>query len=72
MSRSALSRVARAVSLVWLLAMAVGASMLGTSLGKTILERLSDGQFRTWAGRLITVLGLYYVGYGLVLLAGIA
>ncbi len=56
----------------WVLAMAVAASMLGTSLGKQILERLSDGQFRTWAGRLITVLGLYYVGYGLVLLAGIA
>jgi uncharacterized protein len=56
----------------WVLVMAVGASMLGTSLGKQILERLSDGQFRTWAGRLITVLGLYYVGYGLVLLTGIA
>ena len=56
----------------WVLAMAVGASMLGTSLGKQILERLSDAQFRTWAGRLITVLGLYYIGYGLVLLTGIA
>ena len=56
----------------WVLVMAVGASMLGTSLGKQILERLSDAQFRTWAGRLITVLGLYYVGYGLVLLTGIA
>jgi len=56
----------------WVLAMAVAASMLGTSLGKQILERLSDGQFRMWAGRLITVLGLYYVGYGLVLLTGVA
>jgi uncharacterized membrane protein YfcA len=56
----------------WVLVMAVAASMLGTSLGKQILERLSDGQFRMWAGRLITVLGLYYVGYGLVLLTGIA
>lgn len=56
----------------WILVMAVAASMLGTSLGKQILERLSDGQFRTWAGRLITVLGLYYVGYGLVLLTGMA
>ena len=56
----------------WVLVMAVAASMLGTSLGKQILERLSDGQFRMWAGRLITVLGLYYAGYGLVLLTGIA
>jgi len=56
----------------WVLVMAVAASMLGTSLGKQILERLSDAQFRAWAGRLITVLGLYYIGYGLVLLTGIA
>lgn len=56
----------------WMLGMAVAASMIGTSLGKTILERLSDLQFRTWAGRLINVLGVYYVGYGLVLLARIA
>ena len=55
-----------------MLAIAVGASMLGTTLGKQILDRLSDAQFRSWAGRLITALGLYYVGYGLVLLAGIA
>ncbi len=56
----------------WLLGVAVAASMIGTTLGKQILERLSDGQFRTWAGRLITALGVWYVGYGLVLLAGIA
>ncbi|TAJ86571.1 sulfite exporter TauE/SafE family protein [Reyranella sp.] len=56
----------------WVLVIAVAASMIGTSLGKQILERLSDGQFRMWAGRLITVLGLYYVGYGLVLLTGVA
>jgi hypothetical protein len=37
-----------------------------------VLERLSDTQFRTWSHRLITVLGTYYVGYGLVLLAHIA
>lgn len=56
----------------WMLGIAIAASMIGTSLGKQILERLSDAQFRSWAGRLITALGLYYVGYGLVLLVGIA
>jgi uncharacterized membrane protein YfcA len=56
----------------WVLAMAVAASMIGTSLGKIILEKLSDLQFRTWAGRLINVLGAWYVGYGLVLMTGIA
>jgi len=56
----------------WFLAIAVASSMIGTSLGKLLLERLSDAQFRTWSTRLITVLASYYVGYGLVLLAGIA
>jgi uncharacterized membrane protein YfcA len=56
----------------WFLAVAVASSMIGTSLGKLLLERLSDAQFRVWSQRLITVLASYYVGYGLVLLTGIA
>jgi uncharacterized membrane protein YfcA len=56
----------------WFLAIAVGSSMTGTSLGKLLLEKLSDAQFRTWSNRLITALASYYVGYGLVLLTGIA
>ena len=31
----------------WFLAIAVASSMIGTSLGKLLLEKLSDGQFRT-------------------------
>ena len=46
--------------------------MIGTSLGKLLLEKLSDNQFRVWSNRLITALASYYVGYGLVLLTGIA
>jgi len=56
----------------WFLLVAVASSMIGTSLGKLLLERLSDAQFRVWSQRLITVLASYYVGYGLVLLAGLA
>lgn len=56
----------------WFLAVAVASSMIGTSLGKLLLERLSDTQFRVWSNRLITVLATYYVGYGAALLAGIA
>jgi uncharacterized membrane protein YfcA len=56
----------------WLLAMAVLSSMVGTSMGKVLLEKLSDVQFRTWSNRLITALASYYVGYGVVLLAGLA
>jgi len=47
-------------------------SMIGTSLGKLLLEKLSDKQFRAWSNRIITVIAGYYVGYGLVLLTGIA
>ncbi|HEX9558623.1 MAG TPA: sulfite exporter TauE/SafE family protein, partial [Reyranella sp.] len=53
----------------WFLAIAVASSMIGTSAGKLLLEKLTDQQFRTWSNRIITVLATYYVGYGLVLLA---
>jgi uncharacterized membrane protein YfcA len=56
----------------WFLAIAVASSMIGTSLGKLLLERLSEAQFRAWSNRLITALASYYVGYGVVLLVGIA
>jgi uncharacterized membrane protein YfcA len=56
----------------WFLAIAVASSMVGTSLGKFLLEKLTDSQFRVWSNRLITVLATYYVGYGLALLTGLA
>ena len=56
----------------WFLAIAVASSMIGTSLGKLLLEKLTDKQFRLWSNRLITGLATWYVGYGLVLLAGVA
>ena len=46
--------------------------MIGTSLGKLLLENITDKQFRVWSNRLITTIAAYYVGYGLVLLTGIA
>jgi uncharacterized membrane protein YfcA len=54
---------------LWFFGLAIASSVVGTSLGRLLLERLSDTQFRTWSNRLITVLASYYVGYGLVLLA---
>src|SRR5215470_810431 len=47
----------------WFLAIAVASSMIGTSLGKLLLEKLSDKQFRAWSNRIITVIAGYYVGY---------
>lgn len=56
----------------WFLAIAVTSSIIGTSLGRLLLEKLSDAQFRIWSNRLITALASYYVAYGLVLLVRIA
>jgi uncharacterized membrane protein YfcA len=43
---------------------AVIASMTGTTLARRILEAMTDLQFRTWAGRLITTVASYYIIYG--------
>src|SRR5215510_1192167 len=56
----------------WFLAIAVASSMIGTSAGKLLLEKLSDKQFRTWSNRIITTIATYYVGYGLLLMARLA
>ncbi len=47
-----------------LAAVAVAASMLGTTLARRILEAMSDQQYRVWAGRLITTIASYYILYG--------
>ena len=48
--------------------LAVGASMLGTTLARRILETMSDAQFRRWAGRIIATIAGYYIAYGSYLL----
>lgn len=48
--------------------LAVIASMLGTSLARPVLERLSDGQYRRWAARIITAIALTYLAQGSFLL----
>jgi uncharacterized protein len=49
-------------------ALAVAASMVGTSAAKPILDRLSDTQYRTWATRIITAIALFYLAQGSYLL----
>jgi uncharacterized protein len=56
----------------WMLALAVAASMIGTTLGRLVLERLSETQFRTWSTRMITAIATYYIGYSVALYAGLA
>jgi uncharacterized membrane protein YfcA len=49
-------------------ALAVAASIAGTSLAKPILERLTDTQYRIWATNIITTIGLAYLAHGSYLL----
>jgi uncharacterized membrane protein YfcA len=44
--------------------LAVVVSMIGTSLARPVLDRLSDLQYRTWATHIITVIAGYYVAHG--------
>ena len=44
-------------------AVAVAASMLGTTLSLRVLEAMSDQQFRRWANHLITTVATYYIIY---------
>jgi uncharacterized protein len=47
---------------------AVIASMIGTSLARPILERLSDMQYRRWASHIITAIAVVYLAQGSYLL----
>jgi hypothetical protein len=44
--------------------LAIVASVVGTSLAKPILERLSDTQYRTWATHIITAIAVVYLAQG--------
>ena len=43
--------------------------MIGTTLARPVLERLSDTQFRRWANHIITGVALFFLAQGAYLLA---
>jgi len=49
-------------------ALAVIASMIGTSLAAKVLLAMTDRQYRSWANRIITAIAGYYVAHGAVLI----
>jgi uncharacterized membrane protein YfcA len=54
----------------WLvMAYAACFAVLGTTLSRSVLDRLSDRQFYYWTRRVILALGLVYVGQGVWLMA---
>lgn len=46
------------------IAIAVGTAVIGTSLSKFVLERLSDHQFRRWTQALVMAIGSVYLAQG--------
>ena len=47
---------------------AVGASLVGTVLARPLLLAMSDAQYRSWAGRIIMAIAVYYVLHGAALI----
>jgi uncharacterized membrane protein YfcA len=45
-------------------------AIAGTNLGYHILQRLSDDGFRRWTRWIVTLLGIFYLGRGILLLTG--
>jgi uncharacterized membrane protein YfcA len=52
----------------WLAALMVGLAFAGTSLSKTVLERMNDASFRKWTRWTVMSLGLFYLCNGVLLL----
>ena len=62
---------AASAELHWLVYPAViGAALLGNTVGRTVVERISDVQFRTVGRWVICAIGSVYVGKGAWELAG--
>jgi uncharacterized protein len=45
----------------WLFALAIPASMLGTTAGGWVLNRMSDVNFKRWTAWVVTLIGLFYL-----------
>ncbi len=45
----------------WLFAFAIPASMLGTTAGGLVLDRMSDTNFKRWTAWIVTLVGLFYL-----------
>lgn len=52
----------------YMFAAAILLAMTGTTIGKQVLDRMSDHNFRLWSQRLLMVVGLIFIGRGLMLL----
>jgi uncharacterized protein len=46
---------------LWLFALAIPASMLGTFAGGKVLDRMSDVNFKRWTAWIVTAIGALYL-----------
>jgi hypothetical protein len=46
----------------------VAIAMLGTNISRSVLDRMSDVNFRRWTRWTVTVIGSVYLGTGIVAL----
>jgi len=54
----------------WLIALAIPLSVIGTTLGARVLERISEADFRKWTKLIVSAIGAVYVIQGAAMLAG--
>jgi uncharacterized protein len=45
----------------WLFVLAIPMSMMGTTAGGWVLDRLSDANFKRWTGWIVTAIGFFYL-----------
>lgn len=46
---------------LWVFALAIPLSMLGTMAGGWVLDRMTDGDFKRWTRWIVTAIGLFYL-----------
>jgi uncharacterized membrane protein YfcA len=54
---------------LWFAATMIALAMIGTSLSRSVLERMSDANFRQWTRWTVTAIGVFYLGNGAWVLA---
>jgi len=46
---------------LWIFALAIPASMLGTAAGGWVLDRMTDTNFKRWTAWIVTLIGAFYL-----------
>ncbi|MGP1352646.1 MAG: TSUP family transporter [Parasphingopyxis sp.] len=68
---SLLFMAVRGEALPWLgILLAIPLTLLGTRVGKAVLDRMSDASFLGWTRWIVTLIGLVYLARGLAIVGG--